>query len=457
MTPSRQFLSGVVEGFYGRPWTASQRTELFAWMRAWGLNTYLYAPKDDLKHRHLWRACYSEHEASELGALIRACRAAGITFVYALAPGLDPDFASPAGIAALEEKAGQLLRLGCTCFAALFDDIVASPASGLLDTGAAVVGPQVAFAHHLLGLQRHRDPAAELLFCPTPYCGRMAGPPTESTYLRQLGAALDPVIQVLWTGPEIISERIHPEDVAEVAAVLRRKPLIWDNLFANDYDLRRLYLGPYSGRPAALRDTVAGVLCNPNCEFAANFVPLRTFAAWATSPDYEATIAARAAWREWQPRWQIAGSFPGDSSLIPLTALELVGDCFHLPHLQGPRSSAWLEDFAWLCQTAPALWDGRLDRFVATGREVIDVFEKLTLLHDRELLHTFYRHLWELKEEAALLLGYVEWLRTGKPGGSYSSAEHRAGTFCGGLAAEFQRLLPMDRSGRFHHPTGASP
>ena len=30
---------------------AGQRRELFGWMRSWGLNTYLYAPKDDLKHR----------------------------------------------------------------------------------------------------------------------------------------------------------------------------------------------------------------------------------------------------------------------------------------------------------------------------------------------------------------------------------------------------------------------
>lgn len=31
----------------------------------WGLNTYLYAPKDDYKHRMYWRDLYSEEEASE--------------------------------------------------------------------------------------------------------------------------------------------------------------------------------------------------------------------------------------------------------------------------------------------------------------------------------------------------------------------------------------------------------
>jgi hypothetical protein len=37
-------------------------------------------------------------------------------------------------------------------------------------------------------------------------------------------------------------------------------PVIWDNLHANDYDMRRLYLGPYSGRPPELRGEVGGIL-----------------------------------------------------------------------------------------------------------------------------------------------------------------------------------------------------
>lgn len=31
-------------------------------MQNWGLNTYLYGPKDDLKHRLLWREVYSPEE-----------------------------------------------------------------------------------------------------------------------------------------------------------------------------------------------------------------------------------------------------------------------------------------------------------------------------------------------------------------------------------------------------------
>lgn len=31
----------------------------------WGLNTYLYAPKDDYKHRMYWRDLYTAEEAGE--------------------------------------------------------------------------------------------------------------------------------------------------------------------------------------------------------------------------------------------------------------------------------------------------------------------------------------------------------------------------------------------------------
>ena len=57
---SDEFITGVIEGFYNRPWTRSflsippscytrinreQRLDLFIKLGKWGLNSYLYAPK----------------------------------------------------------------------------------------------------------------------------------------------------------------------------------------------------------------------------------------------------------------------------------------------------------------------------------------------------------------------------------------------------------------------------
>jgi len=439
------FLAGVVEGFYGRPWTPAQRHALVGRLGALGLNTYLYAPKDDLRHRARWREAYPAAEAEALRDLIVACGRAGVEFIYALAPGLDPAFARPDGLAALEAKAGQLAGLGARHFAVLFDDIIPAPASGQLGATEHDAAPQVAYAHHLRRWQRRRDPAARLLFCPTPYCGRMAGEVTASGYLRHLGAHLDLTVDVMWTGPEIISETITPADLVGLTSVLRRRPLIWDNLFANDYDLRRLYLGPYAGRPATLRGATSGVLLNPNCEFAAHRPALETFAAWVAGDDYDPGRAHAAAREVWHADWRCLEA-GGGSTLLPPDLLALLCDCLHLPFAHGPRAEAWRADVAAALQGDVAA--------IARARggcvRLASLFEHLTRLEDRQLLHTVYRLAWELKEEAGLIAGYLDWRARGAaPGSAFHSAEHRPRTCRGGLVADLQRLLPMRPDGSF--------
>lgn len=71
----------------------------------------------------------------------------------------------------------------------------------------------------------------------------------------------------------------------ELADVLKRKPVIWDNLTANDFDQRRVFLGPYDGRSTDIKEYIAGVFTNPNCEFEANFITLHTISHWTKCCD----------------------------------------------------------------------------------------------------------------------------------------------------------------------------
>lgn len=93
--PKKKFICGVIEGFYGRPWTTEQRKDLFRkydfklfrlcilstnfekiwWfffgvfehrLKRWGMDSYVYAPKDDYKHRAYWREMYTVEEADHL-------------------------------------------------------------------------------------------------------------------------------------------------------------------------------------------------------------------------------------------------------------------------------------------------------------------------------------------------------------------------------------------------------
>ena len=102
----------------------------------WGLNTYLYAPKDDYKHRMFWRELYSVEEAGkfhcilwlcfiyqcvicdcwcdflvsveQLMTLIGAAQEHGIEFIYAISPGLDITFSNQKEVSALKRKLDQV-------------------------------------------------------------------------------------------------------------------------------------------------------------------------------------------------------------------------------------------------------------------------------------------------------------------------------------------------------------
>lgn len=81
----------------------------------------------------------------------------------------------------------------------------------------------------------------------------------------------------------MVSQELSATLLEEVEGVLRRRPVIWDNLYANDYDCRRVFLGPYTGRAPGLMARLHGLLLNPNCELQANFIPIHTLGSWFQS------------------------------------------------------------------------------------------------------------------------------------------------------------------------------
>uniref|UniRef100_A0A8C2U9H5 protein O-GlcNAcase n=1 Tax=Coturnix japonica TaxID=93934 RepID=A0A8C2U9H5_COTJA len=278
---SRRFLCGVVEGFYGRPWVMEQRKELFRRLQKWGLNTYLYAPKDDYKHRMFWREMYSVEEAEQLMTLISAAREHEIEFIYAISPGLDITFSNPKEVSTLKRKLDQVSQFGCRSFALLFDDIDHNMCAADKEVFSSFAHAQVSITNEIYQYLGEPD---TFLFCPTEYCGTFCYPNVaQSPYLRTVGEKLLPGIDVLWTGPKVVSKDIPVESIEEVSKIIRRAPVIWDNIHANDYDQKRLFLGPYKGRSTELIPRLKGVLTNPNCEFEANYVAIHTLATWYKS------------------------------------------------------------------------------------------------------------------------------------------------------------------------------
>nr|CAG4636800.1 EOG090X01OH [Ceriodaphnia reticulata]SVE72785.1 EOG090X01OH [Ceriodaphnia reticulata] len=642
------FICGVVEGFYGRPWTLDQRKDLFVKLQEWGMNSYLYAPKDDYKHRAYWRELYSVEEAEHLTTLIATSKECNINFFYALSPGLDITYSSAKEMVILKRKLDQVAQFGCTAFALLFDDIEAEMTESDKEAFQSFAQAQVSVTNEIY---EHLNQPKGFLFCPTQYCGSRAVPDVpNSEYLNTIGSKLAPGIDVMWTGPKVISRVISPASIDEIAEVLRRKPVIWDNLHANDYDQKRIFLGPYSGRSSALLTKLKGVLTNPNCEYGANFVAIHTVAQWskcnvdtglenqsndaisAVSADikleqesrsgrsededpslpmhiYHPRLALKKSLLLWLPEFkrtksmwgpiskphvsnvppvtfnssgqsaipcsstsslEEGGASPGsapmptaehsseeanelasDATLTPclvdgtesaesasMVSLDRVAEClepmetvesassassiqaknldvedvdddnnkesplkeempgaqdheegdivmeserkeeeedyqltvddlcllcdvFYLPFEHGPQGMQLLQEFNWLKLNAHLVasnpskptaagspevkeWHHRAEKFDTMSRALNRLFTRLTYINNRELLYELYPYVWDMRGVVALLNSYVKWLSFNQGSKPFLSGEQEPWVFRGGLAADLQRLLPLE-------------
>jgi hyaluronoglucosaminidase len=271
---------GVIEGFYGTPWRHEERLALLEFLGAHKLNAYVYAPKDDAKHRAQWRELYTRDELTQFAELVAAGRAADVVVGYAIAPGLDIAYGKPDEQAALLAKLTPLLYLGCEWIVLALDDITLRAGLG---------AEHAALAEWLHGeLAGFHGPRLSLV--PTDYVGTARTP-----YLDELAAGLPAGIDLMWTGRTVCSPTITAAEARARAMVTGgRRPLVWDNFPVNDGAMSAaLHLGPYEGRDPALADTVEGILLNPMTQPRASRVALATAAAYFTDP---AGYDADAAW-----------------------------------------------------------------------------------------------------------------------------------------------------------------
>jgi len=260
---------GVVEGFYGTPWAHEARLDVISFLAPRGMNAYVYAPKDDVKHRAQWRTRYDDAELAGFAKVAADAAGLGVRFGFAISPGLDITYESDADRADLLAKLEPMRANGVTWFLLLVDDIPMQP--GLAPRQAALAS----WLHDAL------HPCA-VTVCPTEYVGTRPSP-----YLAALSAGLPGDVDLMWTGPTVCSPEITAEDARRwTKAVDGHGVLVWDNTPVNDALMTNcLHLGPYRGRDPDLVDVVSGVLCNPMIQAHASKVPLATAMDFLADPD----------------------------------------------------------------------------------------------------------------------------------------------------------------------------
>ena len=264
---------GLIEGFFGLPWSWEERRDAIDFLGPHGFSFYLYAPKADAFLRKSWQQPHPEAEMAALEAFRAQCRARGVRFGIGLTPFElhlrdGDDWKVP-----LAAKLDMLAALQPDDLALLFDDM-RGDIPQLATRQAAII--------HFAAEQGVAD---RLLFCPSYYSDDvildLAFGTRPENYLEDLGRLIDPAVDIMWTGPEVCSAEFTPGHLERVAGTLRRRPFLWDNYPVNDgaRPSQHLHLRAFSGRPAAIGPHIAAHGINPASQAVLSRVPALTLAA----------------------------------------------------------------------------------------------------------------------------------------------------------------------------------
>nr|MBO6294817.1 beta-N-acetylglucosaminidase domain-containing protein [Schwartzia sp. (in: firmicutes)] len=329
-------LRGIVEGFYGKPWTQEQRIDMMAFCEAHGLNAYIYAPKDDPYHREKWREPYPESQIKKLAALIGEAQRHHVKFIFALSPGLDNSYTPLRGARdrkKLLEKLESVYALGVRDFAVFFDDITEKDGQGQ--------------AELLRWLDAHfvkpRGDVSPLLTVPTEYfLPDMRGTDGKAkSYTKDFSLGLPKDALPLFTGDGVVMQGLSGKTLDDTERLYGRRLGLWWNYPVNDYMEAKLALGPVEKLPEA---GIPAIFFNPMSAAELSKISLATGAAYALAPEsYEPQAAWEKAIREQY------GELAPQMELVAGQSQHLENHWANIGRQDGEALRAEIEDFwrAW--------------------------------------------------------------------------------------------------------------
>lgn len=278
---------GVVEGFYGNPWSQTDRKRQFEFYGANKLNTYIYGPKDDVYHRARWKDKYPTEEANKLKDLVATANHNKVRFVWAIHPGNSIKWVdnNRDGViddfVACKDKLLSVYDLGVREFAVFFDDI-----SGEGKNAAN----QAKLVNYLDSTLRkaHAD-IKPIIFCPTEYNRAYTG--GNDNYLNTLGTDMVKTACVMWTGNSVV-DMIDKSDMQWINTRIKRNAYIWLNYPVTDYCISHMLMGPTYGNGTDIASMVSGFTANPMEYAEASKVSLFSIADYCWNmPKYDANAS----------------------------------------------------------------------------------------------------------------------------------------------------------------------
>lgn len=298
-------MRGIIEGFYGTPWSHNDRLDVISFLASEHMNTYMYAPKNDVYHRSKWREPYPEKELQKLLELIQQAKEQLVDFYFCISPGMDFNYTKEEDFQALYRKIDTIISYGVQHFCLLLDDIDYKLTGNDLDQFKT---PGIAHAYISNQLYQHlltHEQPMTLVMCPTEYWQNY-----DTPYRQDIKNHLDSNILVFWTGFNTIAEYIPNHDGKMVQEYFGHELVLWDNYPVNDMTRDLLFMGPLLNRGDRLDETHKGMVSNPMIEWSLSKLAILTMSEYMWNPaSYDSEEAYQKALHKLCPNNELFDAF----------------------------------------------------------------------------------------------------------------------------------------------------
>ena len=270
---------GVVEGFYGTPWSHQARLRHLKFYGENKMNTYIYGPKDDPYHSSPnWRLPYPEQKAKQIKELVQVAKENAVNFVWAIHPGQDIKW-NQEDRDNLLAKFEKMYELGVRSYAVFFDDI----------SGEGTKADKQAELLNYIDEQfvKVKKDVKPLIMCPTEYNKSWSN--VKGGYLTTLGTKLNPSIHIMWTGDRVIADMYEGDTekggMKWINNLIQRPAYVWWNFPVSDYVRDHLLMGPVYGNDLHIANLMSGFVTNPMEHAESSLLAIYGVASYAWNPD----------------------------------------------------------------------------------------------------------------------------------------------------------------------------
>lgn len=246
---------GFIEGYYGNPWSTTDRIKLMEWGGYYKLNSYFYAPKDDPKHNSKWRELYTNEEIeTKIKPLAEAGNKSKCRFVFALHPYMydairyNSEENYQNDLKVLQAKFEQVIQAGVRQIAILADD--AGNVGG--ENYTRTLTDMTAWLKKMQ--KTYPDLKLTLPFCTQEYMYNGQG------YYRNFPEN----IQIVMTGGRVWGE-VTNDFTTTFTNNVGRGPYMWINWPCTDNSKKHLIMGGYTTflHPGVDPNKIQGIVLNP--------------------------------------------------------------------------------------------------------------------------------------------------------------------------------------------------